>query len=183
MNTGQTMLTIAALSLLSFVTLRFYSSMGQTGVTLSQSSAGLTATTVITSFIEFAQNTAFDSVTKELPQNVVLSSPSTLTPVGKLGPEGETSYEEFNDFDDFNGATIDYKIGDPERPNEIYKVHFDVYYVNPDNINQISNSQTFLKRMDIKAWRSYPSISPEEATSFDTVRMSTLYAYFKFNPI
>jgi hypothetical protein len=180
MNTGQTMFSIAALAFLSVITLSYYSSIGQTGQTLSQTNAGLTATTIATSFIERAQNTAFDQNTDTLPANYILTNPNLLTPAGSLGRDGgsEISYEDFNDFDDFNNVTVDYSTS-----HEIYKINFKVSYVDTANINNIVNTPTFLKRMDIKVWRSYPAIDSTQARAFDTLKMSTLFGYFKFNPI
>lgn len=177
MNTGQTMLTILALGLLSLITLRYYSSVGQAGLTLTQSNSGLAATTVLTSFIERSQNMAFDAVTDTLAQNRVLANANLLTPAGALGPEsGEIHYEDFNDFDDFNGLTVDYPVGE-----EIYRVKCAVNYVSLDNINVIVLNPTFLKRLDIKVWRSYPPADTNTTFTIDTVQMSTLFGYFKFN--
>ncbi len=58
MNTGQTMLTIMALALLSVITLSYYRSMGQIGNILSRSNATFTATTVATSFLERVEGCA-----------------------------------------------------------------------------------------------------------------------------
>jgi hypothetical protein len=181
MNTGQTMFSILALSFLSLVTLRYYGSIGQAGLTLSQSNAGLTATTIATSFIERAQNTAFDAVTAHVPANYVLTNTSLLTPYTSFGTDTSTevAYDDFDDFDDFNNLTIDYHT----VTNEIYKVNFMVFYVDTANINTIKYTQTFLKRMDIKVWRTYPPSDSTQPSSFDTLRMSTLFGYFKFNPI
>jgi hypothetical protein len=180
MNTGQTMFSIAALAFLTVITLNYYSSLGQTGVTITQANAGLTATTIATSFIERAQNTSFDNNTDTLPDSYIVADPSLFTSPGSLGVEdaGEITYEDFNDFDDFNNYTADY-----HTLNEIYKVNFRVYYADTANVNNTVNVRTFLKRMDIKVWRSYPAIDSTQAKVFDTLRMSTLYGYFKFNPI
>lgn len=181
MNTGQTMFSIAALTFLSIITLRYYSSIGQTGITLSQTNAGLTATTIATSFIERAQNTAFDHKTANLPANYVLTNPNLLTAPGLLGVDtvSEVTYEDFDDFDDFNRVTVEYKTG-----HEIYNVNFRVFYVDTANINNtVTDKPTFLKRMDMQVWRTYPPIDPQQAKAFDTLKMSTLYGYFKFNPI
>jgi hypothetical protein len=136
---------------------------------------------VATSFIERAQNTAFDARTVCLPSNYVLTDPGLLTSPSALGADSswEVTYEDFDDFDDFNGLTTDYTIG-----NEKYNVKFDVFYVDTANINVIkTNAPTFLKRMDIKVWRTYPAIDSLQTNGFDTLRMSTLFGYYKFNPI
>jgi hypothetical protein len=181
MNTGQTMLSIAALSFLSLITLRYYSSVGQAGMTLSQSNAGINATTIATSFIERAQNTHFDEHSYHISEDSILANPLLLTWPANLGVDSafEVTYDDFNDFDDFNDAQIDYTTG-----YETYKVSFKVNYVDTANINNIvTNHPTLLKRMDIRVWRTYPPVDTTNATSFDTLEVSTLFGYFKFNPI
>ncbi len=142
----------------------------------------LTATTIATSFIERAQNTSFDAVTDTMPQNAILINANLLTLPSRLGVEtGEyADIDSLDDFDDFNNLTINYT---PGWMNEVYKVNFKVYYVDTANINTIVTANpTFLKRMDIKVWRSFPSDS-SQPSSFDTAKMSTIYGYYKFNPI
>jgi hypothetical protein len=182
MNTGQTMLTVAALALLSVITMRYYSSIGQTGRTLSHTNAGFTATTVATSFLERTENCAFDAISDTV--TVSFSDSSRFTKPGLLGKEGTENvahYEDYDDIDDFNGDTLKYS---PGWMNEEYKIYFHVYYVSPwnGNINVESSKQTFLKRIDVKVWRSYPPNDTTES-KLDVVNMSALHGYYFFNPI
>ncbi len=180
MNTGQTMLTLAALTVLSILTLNFYGSIAQTGRALSQSNAGFFATSLATSYIERAQNTSFDEVTDTLAQNLVLTNPTLLTPTSRLGRDGDASKDsiyKFRDFDDFNG------FNDTTQPGGMlgtFVASFRVYYVNPLNIDQEVAYQTFVKKMDIKVWRIFPPIDTTEARAFDTARVSCIMGYFKF---
>ncbi|RPI06786.1 MAG: hypothetical protein EHM64_01670 [Ignavibacteriae bacterium] len=183
MNTGQTMLTIAALALLSVITMRYYSSVGNTAVNLSETTGGFTATTIATSFIERAQNLAFDHYTDTMRQSSVLKNKSLLTTPILLGREvtDDTDYAYFDDFDDFNNiAPIEYT---PPDSTERYAVTFRVYYVEPSNINTAVDHQTFLKRMDVMVWRTIPPPSDTTRSKADTARMTTFYGYYKFNPI
>jgi hypothetical protein len=180
MNTGQTMLTIAALALLSIITMRYYATIGNSGQSLAMSNAGLTATTVATSFIERAQSTAFDEVSIGTAANLIIENIKTtnnmLTAPGSLGREGANeniSIDSLDDFDDFNGWTETYK---PAWMNESYKVSFKVFYVDTSNIEIAATKRTFLKRMDITVWRDSASVLS------DTVKISTIYGYFKYNP-
>ncbi len=182
MNTGQTMLTIAALAMLSVITMRYYSSIGQTGRTLSNTNAGYTATTVATSFLERTENCAYDAIS-DTSKSALDSSRFTLPAnLGKEGMETVAHYENYDDIDDFNGDTIVYI---PGWMNEQYKVFFQVYYVNPwggDINTKVTTAPTFLKRIDIKVWRSFPPIDTAEAR-FHTINVSALHGYFFFNPI
>jgi hypothetical protein len=179
MNTGQTMLTLAALTVLSILTLNFYNSLGQSGRSLSQSNAGFFATSLATSYIERAQNLHFDAVTDSIPENQVVANPSILTAPGALGREASDgdSIQQFDDFDDFNDFT------DTTKPGGMlgtFVASFKVYYVDPANIDNASGARTFVKKMDIKVWRVFPPIDRTEATAFDTAKVSCVMGYFKF---
>ena len=186
MNTGQVMFTIGAMILLSVITLTEFANLNNSGRQMNQAQAGLTATTIATSMIERAQATWFDNITDtsgavfDTMQSVMLSY---LTPANKLGTEpGEGStIDDWNDFDDFNGKNVDVT---PGYMNEKYRVHFVVYYVSPTNINLYSSTQTFVKRMDITVWRTYPppdTSNGKNYSLFDTVRVSTIFGYYKFS--
>jgi hypothetical protein len=181
MNTGQVMLTIGALALLSMITMRYYSSIGNSGQILVQSNGGLTATTIATSYIERAQNTAFDEKS-DTAINLIQANHSLLTAPNALGADNAVerlSPDSANDFDDFKyfGQTnpVTYH---PGNINETYRIAFDVYYVDTSDIMTKVNSITFLKKMDVKVWRVVDS---SLVKGFDTVRMSTIYGLFRFN--
>jgi|WetSurMetagenome_2_1015567.scaffolds.fasta_scaffold522784_1 hypothetical protein len=182
MNTGQVMLTIGALALLSMITMRYYSSIGNSGQTLVQTNGGLTATTIATSYIERAQNTAFDEKSSGTPINLIQASPNLLTRYDSLGidsPNEALSLDSLDDFDDFKYYSQTNPITyHPGNINETYKVAFDVYYVDTSDIMTKVNSYRFLKKMDVKVWRVDPM---SDSKGFDTVRMSAIYGLFRFN--
>ena len=182
MNTGQTMLTIAALALLSIITMRYYESVSQNGQNLAQSNAGLTATTIATSYIERAQNTAFDEQSIGNPVDSIQKNINILTAPASLGADGpieKMSIDSLDDFDDF--AYYNHSnpvVYHPGNINETYKVEFNVYYVDTSDIMTQVNYRTFVKKMDVKVYRvDSASIQAE----FDTVRMSTIFGLFKYN--
>jgi len=184
MNTGQTMLTVAALTLLTVITLRYFASVGQSGENLSVTNSGLTATTIATSYIERAQGTAFDHGTSE-DQEVSLDSVQKhydiiLTAPGSLGAEtaGEMmSPDSANDFDDFAyfGASNPF-VYIPVGINETFKVEFKVYYVDTNNVNASVgvNYRTFVKKMDIKVYRVV-----EDTVKVVSVDMSAISGFFR----
>jgi hypothetical protein len=107
-----------------------------------------------------------------------LRNPSALTPANALGPEtaAEHDINSFDDFDDFNGQTFEREAGATGRK---YKTSFSVYYVSPSDVNQRSTTQTFVKRMDLKIWRSFPLLT--RSSSLDTLKTSFVLGYFSFN--
>lgn len=175
MNTGQTLLTIGAFMFLTTIMLNFYRLVADTGDTIASGQDGILATTIATSYMELANGMAFDDITDT--SNVGLTSTTFLTPASELHTEaGEDSLDSFNDFDDFNNQDF---MKRANGTNRTYKVHFDVYYVNPNNVNQKSSVQTYVKRMDIKTWRVFPVAT--SANEIDTVRNSLVMGYFHFN--
>ena len=174
MGTGHTILTLAAFILLSTLIVKFYDLSGSAGDSISSGQDGIFLTSIATSYIEMAQGLAFDRVTDT--SNVGLTSVATLTSPDSLGRDaGEDSLKEFNDFDDFNKYSLEKEAGTSGRR---YMTQFRVYYVNPDNIANISTTRTFVKRLDMKTWRTYP---PAGDAAIDTLRTSFIMGYFHFD--
>ena len=102
MNTGQSLLSIGALFLLSLTILRVNNSILTTDSVMMDSKFGILATSIATSLIEKASKKAFDANTFE---NGV-SNLNELTEASALGPgSGESAPDACNDFDDFDGYT------------------------------------------------------------------------------
>jgi hypothetical protein len=170
---NHTLLTIGAFMILTSVLLGFYNLLASTGDDIGNAQEMILATTIATSYVEIAQGLAFDQVTDT--SHVGLSGISLLTPVANLGPDGagEDSIQHFNDFDDFNGLTLEKTAtGTTKR----FTTTFKVFYVNQDDVSQISATPTFIKRLDLETWRSFP---PGGKT--DTLRISVAMGYFHFD--
>jgi hypothetical protein len=164
MNTGQMILSIGALLLLSLTVLRVNNTILQTDSVMMDSKFGILATSIATSLIEKASKKAFDANTFE----DAVSSLSGLTPANGLGPgTGETTPENFNDFDDFDGYTEQIT----NLPSAVFDVSCEVCYVNPTNPDGKLNTQSWHKKMKVKV--SSPS-------SQDTINLSTIYSYWHF---
>jgi hypothetical protein len=186
MNTGQTMLTIMALTLLSVITLSYYRSMGQTGVTLSNSNTGFTATTVATSFLERIEGYRFDeypltSSAPPLPDSTRFTMPADLgctTTAETDSGEVLGDYTTYDDIDDFNGNVLTYNT---DWNNEVYQIKIRVYYVNPwtDAYTEVA-VRTFLKRIDVNVIRTYP---PIDTTEKREVNLTALHGFYLYNPI
>lgn len=173
---NHTLLTIGAFIFLSTILVSFYRLMGSTGDDVGNAQDMILAATISTSYIELAQGLAFDEKTDTT--NVAIGNPSALTIPAKLGPDGagEDSLTAFNDFDDFNGLVLEKT---PTGTNKRFKTRFTVSYVNPNNADAISSTQTFVKRLDLKTWRTYPPT--DNGVPIDTLRMSIGMGYFHFD--
>jgi hypothetical protein len=173
---NHTLLTIGAFLILSTILLGFYELLAATGNQLTDSQDLILGTTVTESYIELAQGLAFDQLTDT--SNAAIGNPSALTTIDHLGPDesAENSIGTFNDFDDFNRFQVEKTA---TGTNKRFTTTFRVYYVNPNNVGLVSTSQTFVKRLDLKTWRSYPPSANGGAV--DTVRMSIALGYFHFD--
>jgi hypothetical protein len=176
MATSQTLLTIAALVLLSVALLSFNGTVAQTGSSIDSAQDGILETTIATSFLEIAQGLAFDEVTDS--SDIAITNMNSLTSPWLLGPDSssENSIYSFDDFDDFNGATLEKAVsGNGHR----YRAQFSVHYVDPSDALAISYVRTFVKRMDLKIWRIAPPLRASSPS--DTLRMSLVMGYFHFD--
>jgi hypothetical protein len=163
MNTGQTLLTLGAMVLLSLLILRARNSFLSTNVVMMNSKFSVLATSLAQSQIEEIKKKAFDQNTVAGPVN----NTSQLTNQNKLGPESGESYPDFNDVDDFNG----YLAVDSTLPSAVFDISCEVHYVNPNNLDAVSHSRTWSK--DITVYVSSPSME-------DTIKVSSVFSYWVF---
>lgn len=178
MSTYQTFITIGAFVLLSTLLITFYQLLGQSGETIQSAQQGITALTLLTTYTELAYGLHFDEAT--IDSFITPSDVNELTHPTKLGKENpppvgediEADFKSFDDFDDLN----DFELVENNIPGVVgtYRARFNVYYVNPQNIDQKMNSRTFAKRCDIKIWRDNPP-------SKDTLKSAIVMGYFHFD--
>jgi hypothetical protein len=173
---NHTILTIGAFLILTTVLVSLYRLLGTAGDDVGNAQDMILATTITTSYLELAQGLAFDQLTDTA--HVAVANASTLTPVVKLGADtaAENSPATFNDFDDFNGFKIEKTA---TGSNKRFTSTFRVSYVGQSDVDQISSVPTFVKRLDVKTWRSYPPMSEGQAP--DTLKMSICMGYFHFD--
>lgn len=143
----QSMLSIGALTILSFVSLRFDSSVLQNSTVETENKVYLTAFSLADDLLEEIKQKAFDANTVQFP----ITNPSGLTPSAGLGPANWESYPNFNDIDDFNNFTKG--VSAPHAEN--YSIKCKVWYVNGDNPEQMMTTQTFYKRVRITVSSPY----------------------------
>jgi hypothetical protein len=174
MNSGHTLLTLAAFILLSTLITNFYDLTGSAGDSIASGQDGILLTSITASYVEMAQGLAFDQVTDTM--FIGLTNVASLTAPNALGPEAaEDSIQKFNDFDDFDGFVLDKDAGTSGRR---YRTQFTVSYVDPNNLEHISSTRTFVKRLDMKTWRTLPVA---DGARIDTLRSSIVMGYFHFD--
>lgn len=177
MNTGQMMITIAAIFLLTLVIMRVTTNLLTTDNTMGNSKVGLMAVSLATSMMEEATGKAFDSVT----DNGSVTVPTSLTSVANLGPESGETYMDFNDFDDYNFFKTVPKIDSIEvSPNKflVFQTFCSVDYVSELTPNVKSAIPTWNKKLSVKV----TSDAMNDATigRQDTLKMNTIFSYWYF---
>lgn len=173
MNTGQTIITIGAIVLLTTILQGTYASLGNVGSDIASGQDGILATTIATSYCEIANGLSFDAVTDT--SDDALATPTALT-YPCAAEAGEDSLFKFNDFDDFNNFVDDKLAGTSGRR---YRTRFAVSYVDEANIANSVAYRTYIKRLDMKTWRVFPAPMAEE--TLDTLVTSIVMGYFHFD--
>lgn len=178
MSTNQTLLTIGAFVLFTTLLVSFYQLLARSGDTIDSSQLGINQLTLATTYMELANGLNFDEAS--IDSNIVTTSMHLLKDPNLLGPENpppsgeepETSFNTFDDLDDWHN----FSVIENSTPGIIgtYKTTFQVYYVNPDNINQLVSYRTFVKRLDINISRIQP-------LNTDTLKASIVMGYFHFD--
>jgi len=163
MNTGQMMLSIGAMLLLSTLMLRVNSNNMLNETLRDEAQFGVLATSLATSVIEEAISKSFD----EHSDSNSVSSLAELTLASKLGPEAGETYQYFNDFDDFNGFA---KV-DSSMPSASFEIKCSVSYVASSNILVKSTNTTWHKKIDVTV--TSPFIR-------DTIVASSIFSYWSF---
>jgi MSHA pilin protein MshD len=161
MNTGQMMLTLGALMLLSFLALRMNTNLLSTEELMQNSKYGVLGISLATSLIEEANLKAFDKNSVDSS----LTNVNELTAVGSLGKESGETYPDFDDFDDFNNYT---RI-DSTMPSAVFDIACKVVYVSSTNPDVTSSSRTWNKKITV-------SVTSKNMT--DTVRVSSVFSYW-----
>ncbi|NUN08264.1 MAG: hypothetical protein HUU54_03730 [Ignavibacteriaceae bacterium] len=161
---SQSLLTIAAMMLLTTLAIRVNSTVLMSQETSQNSKFGLAAISLATSEIEEASRLAFDENSNDNP----LTSVNSLTNVSALGKEsGETNPSNFDDLDDYHN----YSYTDSTQISAVFRVWFSVNYVNTASLNSVSSSKTWHKRITVNV--ASPSMR-------DTVRFSSVFSYWVF---
>lgn len=160
MNTGQMLITIGALALLSIVILRVNNNFLSTSTVLMENKFGVLAVSIGTSILEEAKGKSFDHNT----DTMAVTSLASLT---SIGPESGEVDPLFNDFDDYDGLVRH----DSTMPSAPFKIECDVNFINPDNPDGTTASKTWHKKLTVMVTSDFMT---------DTIRLSSIYSYFYF---
>lgn len=178
MSTGQLLLTIGALALLSLGILNLNNSITNNDVSLAQNRYRLEALSLVTSYMEQATQYFFDESTTDTNSSKTVSD---FTKPAKLGMDVNDS-TLIDDFDDFNGYT---KI-DTGLSGVAYKVMFEVDYVKLVGDSLVPSHQPeYNKRMRIAVTDNYAE--PLLFRNFggdkirDTLKISFVHSYWFYN--
>lgn len=178
MNTGQTLLTIGALALLSTAILSFNKTLSRSDINLAQNRYRLEALSILTSYIEQASQYYFDEVSTDTTSGKQLAD---FTDPAQLGFDNNDN-GIIDDFDDFNN----YTVVDTGISGIPYQVNFQVEYVELQG-NQLvpATSRQYNKKMTIRITDDYP-----EALIFkyqngqkikDTLELSFINTYWFYD--
>ena len=161
MGLAQTLLTIAAISLLSMITLTLNSSYLTTNQVMIESEFSIEAISIAESYLERAIGKSFDE--KTITSQVTQISNFTYPPARE---SGEIKLTDFDDFDDFHGFNTK-----DTTERAIYNVSISVAYVNENNPDQAIVGKSWYKRMTITV--SQPDFMPSQP-----IQLQFIYSYF-----
>jgi hypothetical protein len=140
MNSGQSLLTIGALILLSLSSLRFNTSVLENSTAQIENKVYLTAFSLADDMIETIKQRSFDEATTQFPAGL-----ASLTPPGSLGHEAGEAYQTYDDIDDYD--TYEKTVDAPHAENYVIKCK--VRYVDGNNPDNEITTQSYYKKVTI----------------------------------
>ena len=178
LHTGQTILTLAALVLLSTIVFNFNKALSSSDVALAQNRYRLEALSILNSHIEQASQHYFDEASNDTVTAKLLTD--FVTP-GNLGLDGNDA-GVIDDFDDYHNLAI----VDTGRSGVIYQLRFLVDYVRiQGNAIQTSGSREYHKRMTVMIMDNYPDPLiyhvGDAGKIRDTLRVEFVHSYWFYN--
>ena len=168
MNTGQSLLSLGAMTLVALIILQVNTGFVMTSSTLLDNKLNILAISLASSIIEEASGKAFDAKT------VVDAASATtdLTYPGLLGPGAGETYPNFNDFDDYNGfTTINNNLAAE------FTINSRVDYINSNNPDKNVSVPTWHKKITV--FVTSPSMLNMNGSQ-DTIKMSSVFSYWHF---
>jgi hypothetical protein len=183
MGTGQTMLTLAAMVLLSFLILRVNNLFLQTTTTLNTTKFDVLAFSLAQSMIQEIEANAFDNNTV----SAVVTSTSSLSTT--LGPESGETFATFNDIDDFDNYTRTDTV--PKNSGVVFYTKCIVDYVTSAAPDVITSTPTWNKRITVYVTspfmiqnsltnQYYKKVTSTTSILQDTVKLSQVFSYWNF---
>lgn len=154
-------LTLGAMVILALISMRFNSTVLQNRTTEIENKVYLTAFSLADDLIEEIKQKAFDEQTvvfRSITQGE-LTSPVNFAPEVRDAGESDDK-ATWDDIDDYNGYSRPVSLPHVEN----YLVTSTVDYVSASNQDQVSNVQTFFKRVNVIV--TSPYLSHEVRLSF-----------------
>ena len=180
MGTGQMMMTILGMVLLSVVILTMNRGFYNTNTTMAYSRYNILGISVANSIIEDATGQRFDEITTGAQ-----TSTSVLTASTSLGIEsGEsgTNPKTFDDFDDYNVYKTNPRYDTILVTGTTKKIIFSsickVDYVTASNPSTTTTTKTWHKRL--RLWVYCPELRDPKTLVTDTIKLSTVFSYWYF---
>ena len=167
MTTGQMLITVAAMLLLSLLVLRVSSTTIVTQESMQNSKFGVLATSLANSILEEASMKFFD----ENSIGTFITDVNDLTNTVDFGIEaGENSdsVETFDDFDDFHNYTKTYD----NLPSAVFVVTCEVTYVDPDIGGLVTANRTWHKMIIVNVTNPSVNMNP--------LVFRKVFSYWKF---
>ena len=167
MQSGDTVLIIGGLVLLTLFAMSINSSITQDKSVLYQSEQILDALVVAQKFIEQAEALRFD-------ENKSATIPTSFVYSSKLGPDSGEKYPFFDDVDDFNG----FNQSDTLSGIIPYTINISIKYVNLSQPDIPTSKRTYFKKMVVTI--SSPLLTEIKSRSIELKKLFS-YHYFYSN--
>jgi hypothetical protein len=164
MNTGQMLLAIGAMILLSTIVLRVNNSFLLSDEVLDQSKYAFLATSIATSVIQEAKNLRFDEITTDSTIGEIKNK-ELFSAIGRETGEYLDSVGTFDDFDDYNG----WRDTVTTLPSAVFNVVCNVDYVSESNPTVAAAGKTFNKRITVTVTSVFMR---------DVVQLSSVFSYW-----
>jgi len=151
MSGTNSFLAIGAMALLALISLRFNTTLLQNRTTEIENKVYLTAFSLADDLIEEIKQKAFDEQTVEW-KAITTEQLTNIDAFGVVDP-GENSVSDFDDIDDYHNYSRPVSLPHVEN----YTVTSTVDYVSASNQDQVSNTQTYFKRVTVRVTSPYLS--------------------------
>ncbi len=183
MNSGQTMITMLAMVLLSVLILRVNNMFLQTNTTLYNSKFEILGYSLAQSMIQEIERLDYDQATV----SAAVSDSTKLS--STLGPETGETFDTFNDIDDYDNYTRTDTV--PDHNGVVFNLRCTVDYVLPTTPDVITASKTWQKKITVYVTSPYmiqSTLTSQYYTKVkattqqvqDTIKLSQVYSYWIF---
>ena len=178
MNTGQTMLTLGAMVLITMIILNFNRMMNHINQSLNFNRFRLEALSIMTSHVEQLSQLFFDEASTDTTSEKRIND---FTSSNMLGFEVNDN-SIVDDIDDLNGLTV----ADTGISGVLYNVDYNVDYITlQNNLIVHSDNKQYHKRISIEVSDAYdpPLIYTAQGDSLnrDTLKISVVISYWFYN--